>query len=565
MNYAPDVPMTAAAKANFQKYRDRFVGRVAGESLGYFDGDIKGAPERLGPVKTRRQFATEYSKLALEANAAKWQKVFGERLEPNYREIIPCQSIENPAFTPLAFEWGARTVGYESSAMTAGMLGMRLAFLRGVARQFGGMTATYRSCNFGDSSTIFSDTARFNAPKHIFDNYYSVYSGAGMTWYKMDLWYQYMAGAAMFYHEQGFDEYWMPGGTTAAGLHEVQLSPKGKLVDRFLRATAKDFDRGAPWTPIAFLVDYAHGWEPSPFSPKPFGNHADHAPALALNDHDQMLHEYFWTAYHPITRKSEQPITGTNEVYVPGVFGDIFDVICAYPDTARWTTIDTYPVVIVAGDIELSEAEGHRLAKYMADGGTALIASGQLTGPGAAVLQLPELGVSEEAEGYQWEGQHLQQTQRYRFQPIQSGESLAKAESGKTMCASFDRGAGRLVFLSVPRGLGIDRTALPIVAELFLKLSRGLMPVDVQGDVQWLVNKTEAGWAVTLLNPAGQDKPQQGIVPTDYTKNKRVTIRSVQPIAKAFDRLLPTQVLTPKGSEITCEVPAGGVKIIDIR
>ena len=46
-----------------------------------------------------------------------------------------------------------------------------------------------------------------------------------------------------------------------------KLSPKGKLVDRFLRLTAKDFDRGTPFTPVAFLVDHAHGWEPAPFWP----------------------------------------------------------------------------------------------------------------------------------------------------------------------------------------------------------------------------------------------------------------------------------------------------------
>ena len=114
--------------------------------------------------------------------------------------------------------------------MTARLLSMRMAFLRGAARQNGGLTATYRSCNFGDSSTIFSETGRASPkPRNILDNYYSVFSGAGMTWYKMDIWYQYMAGSSMFYHEQGFDEFWMPGGTTAAGLKEVQLSPKGKV------------------------------------------------------------------------------------------------------------------------------------------------------------------------------------------------------------------------------------------------------------------------------------------------------------------------------------------------
>jgi hypothetical protein len=105
----------------------------------------------------------------------------------------------------------------------------------------------------------------YSKPVNILDNFYDVYSGAGMDWYKFDIWYQYMAGASMFFHEEGFDEFWTPGGRSA-GVHDVQLSPKGKLVDRFLRIT-KDFDRGTPYTPVAFLADYAHGWTAAPFRP----------------------------------------------------------------------------------------------------------------------------------------------------------------------------------------------------------------------------------------------------------------------------------------------------------
>ena len=138
------------------------------------------------------------------------------------------------------------------------------------------------------------------SPQNILDNYYSVFSGAGMTWYKFDIWYQYMAGSSMFYHEQGFDEFWKPGGTTAAGIKEVQLSPKGKLVDRFLRATAAEPDRGTPYTPVAFLVDYAHGWEPAPFWPncvQELARQPGPVPASAITR--RCCEEYFWTAYLP--------------------------------------------------------------------------------------------------------------------------------------------------------------------------------------------------------------------------------------------------------------------------
>src|SRR6185436_16795868 len=107
-----------------------------------------------------------------------------------------------------------------------------------------------------------------------------------------------------------------------------------------------------------------------------------------------------WTAYHPIGRESERPITGTNEVNVAGVFGDIFDVIFAYPDVNKWKTIDTYPVVIATGEIEMTDAEAKRLADYVKKGGTLMVADAQLPASAAKVLQLPDDEPYAEAEGY---------------------------------------------------------------------------------------------------------------------------------------------------------------------
>jgi len=569
MNYAGDTPIGEKGIQMFQKYRDRYIGSIAGESLGYFYVDEKVMKPATAAAETRRQVAQAFTPPTLAANQAKYRSVFGRDLDPNpYADVISCLSVGNIVFAPFCFDWGARTVGYESAAATSAVLNMRWAFMRGAARQNEGLTATYRSCNFGDSSTIFSEAQSFTKPSNLLDNYYSVYSGAGMTWYKMDIWYQYMAGSSMFYHEQGHDEYWKPGGLTAAGVKEAQLSPKGKLVDRFLRVTAEQPDRGSPFTPIAFLVDYAHGWEPAPFWPNSFKNWHGHQEKFRPGDHEKMLEEYFWTAYHPIGPKSEAPITGTSEVYLPGVFGDIFDVVFAYPDVNKWRTIDTYPVVIVNGDIELTEAEGKRLANYVVQGGTLLVADAQLTGPGVSALSLPQTDRAGEADSYNWMGgAKLHPAQLFRYKRISdgSGRPLATTAQGDVFCAAFDRGAGRLIYLSVPRGLSIGRQAIPVVGRLFAHLSRKLMPVEVVGDVQWLVNRTSTGWAVTLLNPAGQDKPQQGITPTDYRQNRLVTIKSRVPVTTAVDRLLKTEALSVTDNRVVCKVPAGAVRIIELR
>lgn len=567
LNYYPDTPVTPAARENFlKKYRDRFVGAISGEDLGYFYPTPEAMRAGTAAAKTRRELVAAMGAVCMATNDAKYQKVFGEKLPEPYRDVIPCQSTSMSAFADLCYLWGARTVGYESSTATHAIQAMNLAFLRGAARQNGGLTATYRSSNFGDSATMFSEVGMYTKPSNIYDNFYDVYAGTGMTWYKFDIWYQYMAGASMFYHEQGFDEFWRPGGTTAAGLHPLQLSPKGNLVDRFLRITAKEPDRGAAFTPVALLVDYAHGWGGTLNSSHLFDNYAGRPDMTRFDDHARMMREYMDVAYYPIGPKSEAPITALSENFVPGVFGDIFDVIYAYPDVKKWTTIDTYPVVIVTGDIELTRAEGQRLDEYVQRGGTLLVADTQLTGPGLAELRLPKLGDAEEAAGYRWLGNaDLQPSQRFRFRAISGGRSLATTGDGKTFCAAFDRGQGRLIALAVPRGLGINRQVIPVVPRLFAHLSRGLMPFEVDGDVEWMVNRVQNGWAVTLFNPAGDLKPQHGMFPTDFRENRTVTLRANVPIRTAKDRLLPTDPLAVQGNAVTLTIPAGGVRLIDLQ
>ncbi len=286
-----------------------------------------------------------------------------------------------------------------------------------------------------------------------------------------------------------------------------------------------------------------------------------------------MLEQYFWTAFHPIGRESERPITAVNEVNVPGVFGDIFDVIFAYPDVNKWRTIDSYPVVILAGDIELTAAEGQRLAQYVERGGTLLVADAHLTGPGVAALNLPAAGAPAEAYGYRWlGGSAVSPSQLFRYREItltrpasEGDRPLATTPDGKCFCAAIDRGAGRLVYLALPRGMGIDHSAHPVLPRLFAHLTRGLMPIEVRGDVNWLVNRTPTGWLVTLINPAGQDKPQQGITPTDYRQNRRIEITSRVPISTARDRLLPDDPLKVEAGTVKLEVPAGGVRLIELR
>lgn len=568
LNYGEPGKATPEATANFKKFRNRFAGYISGENLGYFPYDAQAINNRIKTAKSRREVLAALKEGYMAGNAKKYESMFGEPWPDAYREVIACQAAEMTGFAHNAFEWGARTVGYENQAVAPG-LAFRLAFLRGGARQYGGMFGTYRSCNFGDSATMFSRQGSFADPKYVYDNWYDVWAGAGMDWYKFDIWTQYMEGSSLFYHEQGFDEFWVPaGGSTPP--KEIQLSAKGRLVNEFLDITRRHPDRGTPYTPIAFLLDLAHGWDPNSYQPGAFGyDPALNEGLLKFGMHEQSLKELFGLAFYPYQPKEASINTGTNQIYLPAPTGDIYDVLVTASDPRRAAVLDSYPVVVLGGDHELSADWGRALAGYVQRGGTVLVTGNQLSGPGVAALELPAAGAAKEGAGFTWalDGKTYD-SQAFSYQPITGGQALATTKDGGVFAASFARGKGKLVYLSVPRGLGLNGRAVPALSLLLLNLRAGQVPVEVRGDVEWSLNRTERGWIVTLLNPNGSNKPQHGWVVTDYKQRQPITITTALPIRSAqewFTGDTPAVQAANGSNTITVTVPASGVRIVELN
>ena len=569
-NYFPPKPLSADAKARWPKYQDRYVGNIAGESLGYFQDDPTfsraGLLEAIKPAKSRDDVLGTLSEKYAAGIAGRETLVWGQAPQRPYQPIIPCQSVGMTMFAHACFEWGADTVGYESHSAAPGAA-MRLAFLRGAARQFGGVTATYRSAGLGDAHTQFGEMGEYSAPKYVYDNWYDVWSGAGMTWYKFDIWHQYFSGSGMFYHEQGFDEFWCPAGG-ATPKKQIQLSPKGRLVEQFLTMTRQHPDRGAPFTPIAFLLDRAHGWDANPNHPGYFElDNAANPAVLNRNRHARMLLEWFQVAYHPYGPKDAQISTGVSPVFLPSVFGDVFDVLVTAPK--RTDILDHYPVVVLNGEVSLSDEWGKKLAAYIEQGGTLIACAEQLSGPGLAALKLPEAGAVAEDTVFQWVPSAKQiPSQRYRYQPLKEGDPLLKSTNGDTVAALYKRGLGRLVYVSIPLGLGIDQAATPAVALLLANVRQGLLPVEVSGEVEWLLNRTDKGWIVTLLNPAGCTKPQHGVVPTDFAQQRVVKLHMKGQWSDAkewFDDATLPLTTDEGGTSVEITVPAGGVRVVELQ
>jgi hypothetical protein len=91
-------------------------------------------------------------------------------------------------------------------------------------------------------------------------------------------------------------------------------------------------------------------------------------------------------------------------------------------------------------------------------------------------------------------------------------------------------------------------------------------PLKVSGDVEYLVNRNDAGWVVTLLNNNGVYKPQQGMAQVDRSAYVNVTI-SVrgQQIQSADEWTEDTQLSLTDRNTLNVRVAPGGIAVVALR
>src|SRR2546423_1689007 len=333
--------------ANLKKYRDRFVGYIAGESVAHASYDTDILYKRVGEAKTRGDILAAWKEVYTLSVVKKFSDYYGQPVPSDeaWAPLISCLSANNEAFCHAIMNWGAKQIGHENTGNSP-TLARRLAFLRGAARQFGGRFVDYQSANLGDSATMFS-RQNFIYPanaKYILDNSYDAFAGAGVTWLLKDYVLWHMAGVDAFYNEQGIDMFWKPGGIAAGDNFPVQLSPKGKVAQTVLKLAEKH-PRGVQYTPVAFLLDEAHGWAQERFSPGAFGMDPQNNPAiLTPGAHEAAIRAWMDVAYYPAPETQNENASGIRQTYVAGIFGDVFDVIVTAK--AHAGILSTYPLLI---------------------------------------------------------------------------------------------------------------------------------------------------------------------------------------------------------------------------
>lgn len=631
----------AAWKLLNGEFKEQFLGWMSGESVGYV-WEQAPAQLKISPSMSRRELLEAHRVFYTNAIAQKWAAIFHTETGAMWDKLIPAQSTSSTSFAHALTAWGVRQLGLETAAVQP-MFAMRTAFTRGAARQYGGTFLYYHAPGFGDTATSFTTQQNFAGPDNFFHSRYGTTMGPSLSWYRKSYYFYYMSGASAIYLEQGFDQFFKPG----PGDHEFQLNPLGRITDEFMHFAEKHPERGTAYTPVAFLLDPAHGWDMTDYPQWPFE-------VSPINRSDRALRELFGVAYYPGLVVEGEPATGDRQAFVSGIFGDIFDVLVANevqsptskvqppsgsptvrkgskviqtPGSAgispaespaganksKATTskvweyegsnspslstasplpvspspaspspvsavppappypLDAYRAIVVGGHIDWSTQWIQRLTAYVRSGGTVVLNSAQTKGVPAELLGVRPTGASAEAYNARClsPGEATQdlsgQIFRYEKLELTGAQALIVSSAGDPLVTVNKLGKGSIVFAAVPDLLGEDERITPLAAHMLAHVFADATPIKVSGDVEYLINRNENGWVITLFNNNGVFKPQQGMAQVDRSAYVSVTITLAgRQIQKATDWISDKDVLVENQGGVRVTIAPGGISIIEL-
>ena len=357
-------------------------------------------------------------------------------------------------------EWGARCIGLEVGENIA-FTQSKLAFARGASRQWQKPWSVQVSPWFSGACTTSGPLRKEGHDARGLD------AGHSLSFYERMWLHGWFAGAAMVTPENSvaifFEQAAAPWTLTAHGR-------KAAEVFQFMRA----HERGVPFTPVAIVLDHLAGY--NGYMDKPWGILEPTAGDRQVRD--LFDHQLFPGSDHIHTNPF--PSNPEFSYLRPTPYGEMFDVQLT---SASAEMLSSYPVLLLAGDIEFDEGLVAKLERSLKKGSTLLLTPAH-----------------QEALG----------TQFARLKKHRGVEVLQPWTNPAT---------GRPALISDSR---------------LQRLAREALPVEVSGDpIQYQINRTPNGWVVELINNAGvAKKPDQPAI-TDPGAIARVVLHPRFRCAKA--------------------------------
>jgi hypothetical protein len=308
-----------------------------------------------------------------------------------------------------------------------------------------------------------------------------------------------------------------------------------------------------------------------------------------INRGDRALRELLGAAYYPGPVREGEPASGERQAFVPGVFGNIFDVLVAsgvtgvspaerHAQDARATAInaiDAYRAIVVGGEINWTLAWIKKLQEYVRNGGTVVLNAAQVKGLPSEFLGVRFTGATGESHNATCLSPNEPPQEMhggiFRFDQfeLKGAQALITTPSNEPLVTVNKVGRGKVVLVGVHDLLGEDERIPPFVAHLLVHLATDATPVHVDGDVEYLVNRNSRGWVVTLFNDNGVFKPQQGLSQVDRSASVQVklSLRGA-PLLSAnewtADQAIAIQKLVNQPDSVTVNIAPGGIAVVEL-
>lgn len=540
--------------SRYHKLKEMNPGLCLGFWLGEWENDInwgRGAFKMSLLAGFLKQHGDLLKKYPLTSLPPKTREGAVELLEDIYKKQkeILCNDAFGVAGTFCwdhhNLEWGGNLAGIELTGCggipTHNIL---TVFCRGAARQYRKPWMLYQAyfydCAYPNTLAIVDNSWEINPN--------GVDYGIPVSLTRRGLYHAFYGGATFFDFELPETTFLTKGDDAL-----YKLSPHGKMLREMYSFAKQHPDRGVPYTPIAFVLDYLHGWTAGGYGQEKVWF------SIPFRDGDYMTREimnYVWpfndcSGFRTRIDQSKNICSGL--VNTP--YGDIFDALVANPPSGviDSKTLDNYKVLFLLGDIRPNASLARKLMDYVKTGGTVVINCAQLD----AIYPENFIGMKKKDIINTPDGQ-LQKVELLGAKALLMDDNTNEPTVVKNVY-----GRGGVITTLQPWLVDKNRKPSKFLGRLLAAINAEVLPFKIEGDIGYQINRSDNAWVVILMNNKGIIKDPRKPEEFDPSQTAIVRIRAKFPVVMVKELLKGEIVETADRIPLlTVSLVPGDVKIL---
>lgn len=455
-------------------------------------------------------------------------------------------------------EW-AGVSGFEGEPGVNPEAHLRLLFTRGAARQYGKYWSSNISPGTHNARSTMTQNNYIVSDEYPYDVRMNPAGGSSVSWVRRMMYLSYMWGATVFDNETTAYE----TNLTADG--KIAPSPMAKVAAEFYEFVATRENRGICYTPVGLMFDFMHGWGGHPLYPDR-GYYPLTWGCLEPEPGDRMKDALFQILY-----PGQYDELNEWSLMSPTPYGDIFDIMLS---SATGEHIQAYPVIFLIGDIaaDMNDTLAARLENYVRNGGTLVINTAQITP--AFSEDLLGVKITDKIEqtkcakcsldNHQIKGQIFS----YRIVEPKDAKTIISTSGGKPLVTRNEVDKGVVILTTTPFLLQENLNGVCFLPHLMEHLTAGLLPFQIDGDIEYTVNRNEDSWLITLLNNRGVYKLPNDPAVFDLRQTQTVHITLNKKPTKVADWLSSKTITTKKVGnqwQLRLDILPGDLRIVQIK